>query len=464
MKKDHTAGFPAAARAGVLLAMTICVLALGAAFAAHAPAHGRYDLVYFDGHMHTVESDGSGTVDDVKTAALHNGVDAVIVTNHTKMLTLDEWRSLNRRARELSGNGFLIINAFEVTGSEGLFLRDHVLAWDVADPFVGRDSDELAPEEVWESPANPAGTGALHPENIRKWVRYIHRQGGIAVHAHTDGSTDPSYGVDYIEVFNLSHVKDVANYATMMGFPADQAWGLGLTLNNMAIYGERDLSMQVMLPGVPTPLPLRDALYAATKQMTGVGQVLGGPEAPLHSWDELLMGYVDGELAHPTFGVADSDAHNTANLAAAGDYSDVGESRNGVLVRRLTRDGLFDAIKAGRCFATTGPSLEFTVDGKQMGETAKMRTRRSARAELELSADAASPGAVLAKVTIVKNGEVLRTLSPMTPSLDTSIRDCVDEDGYYRVEIVSVDTATGQYQFAYSNPVFVEMAGSRCGH
>ena len=415
--------------------------------------------------MHTVESDGSGTVDDVKTAALHNGVDAVIVTNHAKMLTLDEWAVPQPPARELSGNGFLMINAFEVTGSEGLFLRDHVLAWDVADPFVGRDSDELAPEEVWQSPANPAGTGTLHPENIRKWVRYIHRQGGIAVHAHTDGSTDPSYGVDYIEVFNLSHVKDVANYATMMGFPADQAWGLGLTLNNMAIYGERDLSMQVMLPGVPTPLPLRDALFAATKQMTGVGQVLGAPEAAA-----ALVGRAADGVRPTASWIIPPSASRTATRTTRrtsqpeGDYSDVGESRNGVLVRRLTRDGLFDAIKAGRCFATTGPSMEFTVDGRQMGETVKMRTRRSARAEARALRGRREPDAVIAKVTIVKNGEVLRSLSPMTSSMDTSIRDCVDEDGYYRVEVVSVDTATGQYQFAYSNPVFVEMAGSRCGH
>jgi hypothetical protein len=412
--------------------------------------------------MHTVESDGSGTADDVKTAALHNGVDAVIVTNHTKMLTLDEWNALDKRARELSSDDFLMINAFEVTGSEGLFLRDHVLAWNVADPFVGRDTDELAPEEVWPSPANPNGTGPMYPENIRKWVRYIHRHGGIAVHAHTQGSTSPSYGVDFIEIFNLSHVKDVAGYATMMGFPAQEAWGLGLTLNNMAIYGDRDLSMPVTIPNLPT-MPLRDALYVATQQMTTVGQVLGEPGTPIHSWDELLLAYVDGELDHPTFGVADSDAHNTANLSANVDYSDVGQARNGVFVRRLTQHSLFGAIEAGRCFATTGPSMAFTVNGEMMGETVVLKSWKRRAVKLDLSVNAESATAVVAKVTIVRNGKPWKVLSPMAPSYRTALCDTVDQDGYYRVEVVSVDAVTGEYQFAYSNPVFVDVHRHGCG-
>jgi hypothetical protein len=47
----------------------------------------------------------------------------------------------------------------------------------------------------------------------------------------------------------------------------------------------------------------------------------------------------------------------------------------------------------------------------------------------------------------------------MTPSFAVDLRDAVDEDGYYRVEVVGVDTQTGQYQFAYTNPVFVDTRG-----
>jgi len=261
--------------------------------------------------MHTVESDGSGTVEDVKAAARRRGLDAVIVTNHTKQLTLGEWKDLNQRSAALSDAEFVMLNAFEVTGSEGMLNRDHVLAWGVHDPFVGDNRMELAPEEVWESPPNPGGTGPLHPDNIARWVDYIHDNGGIAVHAHTTGNTNPLYGVDFIEVFNLSHVKDVAYYASLMGFPADLAWDLGLLLNNMAIYGERDLNMPVMLPGMTSPIPLKHALYQATLSLTGTGAWLGTPAEPLRSWDELLLAYVNGEIERPVFGVANSDAHNT---------------------------------------------------------------------------------------------------------------------------------------------------------
>jgi hypothetical protein len=444
------------AHARTLLLAALCVAALFAALAGPAAARSTYKLVYLDGHMHTSASDGSGTADDIKAAALARGLSAVIVTDHSGMLTFSEWQALAERARRLSDGTFVMLVGFEITGGEGLFNRDHVLAWGVNDPFVGDNANELAPEEVWPSPFNPLGTGAAYPENVAAWVRYIHDLGGIAVHAHPSGSTSPAYGVDAIEVSSLDYVKSVATKAVTWGLPPSQAWALSMTLNNMALYGERDLSTVVALPGYP-PMTLRQAIYAVTAATTGVGCVLGAPEAPLHSWDELLMAYVYGEVDHPTFGVADSDAHNTANvlLDPAADYSDVGEYRNGVFVRRLTRGALMAAVKSGRCFATTGPALRFTVNGKMMGRTATVE--QGAATTLRFTAQAGSPTAVVAQVTVVRNGEVWRVLSPMAPSFSTTLGDSVGEDGYYRIEVVSADMMSGEYQFAYSNPVFVDV-------
>jgi hypothetical protein len=338
---------------------------------------------------------------------------------------------------------------------------------------VGEDADELAPEEVWESPRNYNGTGALYPENIARWVDYIHAHGGIAVHAHTTGTTNPVYGVDFIEVFNLSHVKDVAFYATQIGYPADQAYGLGLTLNNMALYGERDLYMDVQFPGIGE-IPLREALYYATLGFSGVGEVLGAPEDPLTSWDELLMAYVNGELNHPTFGVANSDAHNTYNIEGheftggsgdtygdySGDYSDVGEAKNGVFVKKLKPNHLLKAIKAGRCFATTGPSMQFTVNGRMMGETTKIKVSKGEISELSLSVDSESETVGIAMINIIKNGEIWKTINPMPPVTyyETMFEDeDLIDDGYYRVEVTAVDTIKGNYQFAWSNPIFFKI-------
>lgn len=440
----------------LLLLVAIAAVALSAVLAGPATAKRAYRVVYFDGHMHTVASDGSGTLDDIKTAALARGLDAVIVTDHSNMLTFGEWKASAARARQLSRDGFLMLYGFEVTGSEGLFNRDHLLAWGVNDPFVGANVDELAPEVVWPSPFNPYGTGVLYPQNVARWVRYIHDHGGVAVHAHPSGSTNPSYGVDYIELFSLDYVKGVASRGVTWGLSLAQAWDLSLTMNNLVLYGERGLEMMVTLPGFPT-MTLRQAIFAATTQETGVGCVLGAPEAPLHSWDELLMAYVSGEVGHPTFAVADTDAHNTANVSAgsAADYSDVGECKNGVFVRTLTRGSLLGAIRAGRCFATTGPSLKVTVNGKMMGQTAVVNP--GSATTLRLTAQAGSLTAVVAKVTIVRNGEVWGVLYPMARSFSRTLADTVDEDGYYRIEVMSADVVSGEYQFAYSNPVFVDV-------
>jgi hypothetical protein len=414
-----------------------------------ASAEQPLSLIYYDGHMHTTRSDGSGSVAQIKVTALSRGLSAVVVTDHCRSLTQGEWGSLVAETTAASDGSFLALPAFEVTGSDGMFNRDHFLAYNVGDPFVGDDEDELCPEEVWESPPNPAGTGPMYPENLSKWADYIHSQGGIAVHNHTSGTTSLDYGVNSIEIYNQSHVDDVAGYAKQLGYSDEDAWAFGITLNNFAIYGERDVNMLVPFPGYPTPIPLRLALYVATGIFSGVGQWLGSPEAPLSSWDDLLMDYVDGTVDTPAFGVADSDAHNTGDPDSA-----VGVAKNGVYVKELTADEFYKAIKAGRSFATTGPSLGLDVNGEFMGDTAEIS---DGTANLGLDVNSESATAILVKIDIIKNGDVLQTISPMSPIYEVTLADSVTEDGYYRVEVTSLDLASGAYNFAWSNPVFVSV-------
>ena len=416
-------------------------------------------LIYFDGHMHTTYSDGSGTVADIKTMALQRGLDAVIITNHCKNLTREEWSSLLAETAAASEASFLALPGFEVTGSEGMFNRDHFLAWGADDPFVGDDAQELCPEEVWESPLNPEGTGAMYPENLTKWVDYIHSKQGIAVHNHPSGTTRLDYGVKHMEVYNQSHVDDVIGYATALGYPADQAWQLGITFNNFALYGERDVNMLVPFPGFPTPIPLRYGLWYATANYIPpyIGQWLGSPEAPLSSWDELLMAYVDGTVEEPIFALADSDAHNTGDLDCGdGDgCSTVGVAKNGVYVKELSAKELFKAIKAGRSFATTGPSLNLDVNGELMGDTAEIEDGTT---EINLIVNSENPSAILVKIDIIKNGANWQTVNPMSPVCQATLPDSdVTGDGYYRVEVTSMDLSNGKYFFAWSNPVFIEV-------
>jgi hypothetical protein len=209
--------------------------------------------------------------------------------------------------------------------------------------------------------------------------------------------------------------------------------------------------MLVPFPGYPTPIPLRLALYIATQYFDPyVGQWLGAPQAPLNSWDELLMAYVEGYVERPIFGLANSDAHNTG----APD-SDVGVAKNGVYLKKaLSANELYKAIKAGRTFATTGPSLALDVNGELMGDTAYIF---DGSADINLTVNSESLTCVLVKIVIIKNGDILQTVNPMAPSYEVTLEDGVNGDGYYRVEVTSVDMSNGRYQFAWSNPVFVDV-------
>jgi hypothetical protein len=421
-------------------ALAVSLMACSSDSERENPPQESYMLIYYDGHMHTVRSDGSGDVAQIKETALRRGLSAVVITDHCAMLTREKWNSLLAATKKASDDSFLALPGFEITGSEGLLNRDHILAYGVADPFVGDDASEACPEEVWPSEANPDGYGPKQPENLAKWVDFVHSQGGIAVHAHPVGTTRLEYGVDNIEVYNQSQLDDITRYAKLLGYSDEDALQFALMLGNFATYGGRDLNAPVLLPGAREPIPARDALQA-------VGLKLGTPEAPLQSWDDLLMAYVDGRTDQPVFALANTDAHNTGDPD-----SKVGLAKNGLYVRRLSEEEVYAAIRAGRSFATTGPSLTFTVEGKLMGETARV----GGSATLNLSVNAESASAVLEKVDIIKNGEILKTVNPESPAYEETLEDNVTGSGYYRIEVTSYDASSGRRYFAWSNPVFFE--------
>jgi len=421
-----------------------------------ASAKQPLQLIYYDGHMHTTRSDGTGEVSDIVETALARGLDAVIITDHCNQLKRNEWASLVAETEAVSSESFLALPGVEITGDEGMFNRGHMNAYNIDDPFV---MGSHCPEEVWPDPPNPAGTGPMYPENLTAWVDYVHSQGGIVVHNHTSGSTSLDYGVDAIEVYNQSHVDDVFGYAKQLGYSDEEALYFALTLNNLNIYGERDINMPVPWPYPPYELPLRDALFYATYQFSGVGQWLGSPEAPLNSWDDLLMAYVDGTVDSPIFAVANSDAHNTGDPD-----SKVGVAKTGLYVKKLTAKDVYRAIEAGHSFATTGPSLAFDVNGEIMGDTAEIS---DGSAKLNLSVSSESPTAVVLKIDIIKNGlwretgSFWKTIPVGAPVYEGTIEDTVTEDGYYRVEVTSCQLDMSYecvaYYFAYSNPVFVDV-------
>jgi len=413
----------------------------------------EFSLIYYDGHVHTSRSDGTGTVADVKATALARGLSAVIITDHCEDMTADEWESLVAEAAAASDASFLVIPAFENTGWESATappMRDHFLAYNAPSLYV---KDDVCISRQYPSAPNTAGTGPTNPEFLTKWVEWIHSQGGIAVHAHPAGSTQLDYGADLIEIWNQSNVTDVAKAAIGMGYSESEARDLGVMFNNIAIYGERDLAVPVSFKGDGAEeLPFREVIYRLTAEIPpfNVGQWLGSPEAPLQSWDDLLLAYVSGAASRPLFAVGNTDAHN-----AGGPDSAVGSAKTGVYLKSLTADELYGAIMAGRSFVSTGPSLDLDVDGGLMGETIHVTSGGSVKLRLNVKAE--TEGFTVAEVRVVKNGEVIASIKPAEPAHETVLEDeSVTEDGYYRVEVTSSDEA-GNYQFAWSNPVFVKI-------
>jgi len=212
-------------------------------------------------------------------------------------------------------------------------------------------------------------------------------------------------------------------------------------LGDFATYGNRDLDKAIPFPGQTDQMPAGQALLKLA------GLKLGAPEAPLLSWDDLLKAYLDGRLEKPIFALANTDAHNTGDPD-----SKVGLAKNGLFVKQLSADEVYAAIEAGRGFATTGPSLDFSVDGALMGETAKV----GGSANLSLKVRAENDAAVLEKVDIIKNGEVLKTVNPNAATYEETLKDDVTGTGYYRIEVTSYDSSSGRRYYAWSNPVFFQ--------
>jgi hypothetical protein len=128
------------------LVISIVIMMMLTSFGTSFEAYAKPNLlIHFDGHMHTTRSDGSGSVANIMTMALARGLDFVIITDHCKDITLEEWTSLKSETAAASDGRFLALPSYKITGSDGVFNRAHMLAWNIADPIVGDDSLELCP-------------------------------------------------------------------------------------------------------------------------------------------------------------------------------------------------------------------------------------------------------------------------------------------------------------------------------
>jgi hypothetical protein len=133
-------------------------------------------------------------------------------------------------------------------------------------------------------------------------------------------------------------------------------------------------------------------------------------------------------------------------------YHFCGSGRAVVLAEELRRDAVFEALRARRCYATTGVPivLSFTVNGHRMGSEIAALSGAE-RPRLRIGVEGTNG---LKEIRIVKNGRVVHTEWPHGLfAHDLEWEDAAYEAGTpacYYVRVVQKD-----YESAWSSPVWI---------
>jgi hypothetical protein len=128
--------------------------------------------------------------------------------------------------------------------------------------------------------------------------------------------------------------------------------------------------------------------------------------------------------------------------------------------RPLAHRAFLDALKAGRTFATNGPILSFTLEGREVGdEIALPAGEHTLRAKVSLRSIAP-----VEKLEIVSNGAVVATV-PLDASrtrADATVPLTVSGSAWFTLRASAasaVEPILDIYPFATTSPVYVTVAG-----
>ncbi len=168
----------------------------------------------------------------------------------------------------------------------------------------------------------------------------------------------------------------------------------------------------------------------------------------LAMWDKILQ-----SGRHIT-AIGSSDSHRAANP--------IGQPTTHVAANVASERALLNAIGLGRVYLTrdvTRPVLGF--DAETMGQRRvrllvgdEFHSSTPATLRFNVSAQDTSPGAT---ISLVSNGQVLRSLSPTTDGRSQVIEVECRSDSYYRLEVRDGAKA----MLALTNPIYVKIDGRR---
>ena len=172
---------------------------------------------------------------------------------------------------------------------------------------------------------------------------------------------------------------------------------------------------------------------------------INNPGGDDDSWREFLQSETNPDNGF-VVGIADSDAHSIAGL---------GDTFTYCYLNSLSQTNAVNAIKNGNCVASTGPFVEFTLDGNIIGSVVNAMSGTNT---LDISANSEGFGN-LQWLYIYVNDQ----LEDYVQLSGTSYSDSIDinldtSDDYIRLEVY---TDTGRR--AYTNPIWVDVTSCTCG-
>ena len=129
----------------------------------------------------------------------------------------------------------------------------------------------------------------------------------------------------------------------------------------------------------------------------------------------------------------------------------------------LTARGWIENFRAGRSFATNGPMLKFTVNGKLAGT--ELALKKGDTVQIEASARSPLP---METLEIVMNGEVVATKEPSRDGLDVALSKeiTVDEGAWVAARVrgpFSRYVVNDTYLYAHTSPVYLTVDGKKVG-
>jgi len=164
------------------------------------------------------------------------------------------------------------------------------------------------------------------------------------------------------------------------------------------------------------------------------------------SWREFLESETnpnDGFVV----GIASSDAHHT---------EDINQTFTYCYLDSLITSNMRNAIKDGNCVASTGPFVQFTLDGAIIGESVNVPDGTNT---LSISASSTSEFGDLEWIFIFIDDTWEDIVSLSGTSYSDSIDVSLDtSDDYIRLEVY---TDTGRR--AYTNPIWINVTACSCG-